>query len=233
MTPSTSSSIEERLAADARRGRSPRRTLGRLHAARRSRDTRTDSTYRHAGLRASRHASRPTQIDGLPASRLGDPGGHLRDRGRAECSATRQEEPARRTARASHHVPAPDRGDASNSSDSVATALSGRYPQSTGSRPVRVSRSLAQQLQPGSRERRSTGEISAHFGRGDMVAPFEDRGHSPSEPGEISDVVETPMGLHIIRLDERRVRGFEEAVAAQYRRNVQASGWFRKPNRCS
>lgn len=58
------------------------------------------------------------------------------------------------------------------------------------------------------------------FGRGDMVAPFEEAVLA-LRPGEISDVVETPMGLHIIRLDERRVRGFAEA-AALYRRQVQA-----------
>lgn len=58
-----------------------------------------------------------------------------------------------------------------------------------------------------------------YFTRGDMVAPFEDAALA-LEPGEVSDVVQTPMGLHIIRLDERRVRGFEE-VAAGYRREVQ------------
>ena len=57
------------------------------------------------------------------------------------------------------------------------------------------------------------------FGRGDMVAPFEEAALA-LEPGEVSDVVETPMGLHLIRLDDRRVRGFEE-VAVQYRRQVQ------------
>ncbi|MDX1494665.1 MAG: peptidylprolyl isomerase, partial [Longimicrobiales bacterium] len=59
-----------------------------------------------------------------------------------------------------------------------------------------------------------------YFMRGDMVAPFENAAMA-LEPGEISDVVQTPMGLHIIRLEERRVQGFEE-VAPQYRRQVQA-----------
>lgn len=58
-----------------------------------------------------------------------------------------------------------------------------------------------------------------YFTRGDMVAPFEEATLS-LEPGEISDVVQTPMGLHIIRLTDRRVAGFDE-VAAQYRRQVQ------------
>jgi hypothetical protein len=53
-----------------------------------------------------------------------------------------------------------------------------------------------------------------------MVAPFEEATLA-LQPGEISDVVETPMGLHLIRLEERRVRGFEEA-APVYRRQVQA-----------
>lgn len=58
------------------------------------------------------------------------------------------------------------------------------------------------------------------FARGDMVAPFE-QAALDLEPGEISDVVRTPMGLHIIRLDERRLRSFEEAEP-EYREAVQA-----------
>jgi len=58
------------------------------------------------------------------------------------------------------------------------------------------------------------------FERGDMVAPFEEATLA-LQPGEVSGVVETPMGLHLIRLDERRVRGFEEA-APIFRRQVQS-----------
>lgn len=58
-----------------------------------------------------------------------------------------------------------------------------------------------------------------YFTRGDMVAPFE-QATLALQPGEVSDVVQTPMGLHIIRLEERRVRGFDE-VAPGYRRQVQ------------
>jgi parvulin-like peptidyl-prolyl isomerase len=58
------------------------------------------------------------------------------------------------------------------------------------------------------------------FGRGDMVAPFENAAMA-LEPGEVSDVVRTPMGLHLIRLEERRVRAFDE-MASGYRRQVQA-----------
>ena len=42
-----------------------------------------------------------------------------------------------------------------------------------------------------------------YFGRGQMVQPFEEAVFA-LQPGEISDVVETQFGFHIIRLDERR-----------------------------
>jgi peptidyl-prolyl cis-trans isomerase C len=42
-----------------------------------------------------------------------------------------------------------------------------------------------------------------YFGRGQMVAPFENTAFA-LQPGEISDVVETQFGFHIIRLEERR-----------------------------
>jgi len=65
-----------------------------------------------------------------------------------------------------------------------------------------------------------TGGDLGYFGRGDMVAPFEEAAMA-LEPGEVSEVVQTPMGLHLIRLDDRRVQGFED-ISAQYRRQVQA-----------
>ncbi len=56
------------------------------------------------------------------------------------------------------------------------------------------------------------------FSRGDMVQPFEEAVLA-LEPGEVSQVVETPMGLHLIRLEERRVQDFDE-VASAFRARV-------------
>jgi hypothetical protein len=78
---------------------------------------------------------------------------------------------------------------------------------------------LARQYSQDPGTARTGGDLGT-FGRGEMVAPFENAALALA-PGEISDVVETPMGLHLIRLDERRVRGFEEA-APRFRAQVQA-----------
>jgi hypothetical protein len=51
-----------------------------------------------------------------------------------------------------------------------------------------------------------------------MVQPFEDAVMA-LEPGEVSGVVETPMGLHLIRVEERRVQDFDE-IAPQFRASV-------------
>ncbi len=57
------------------------------------------------------------------------------------------------------------------------------------------------------------------FRRGDMVEPFEEAVFALS-PGEISDVVETPMGYHLVLLEDRRVQGFGD-VSSEYREAVQ------------
>jgi hypothetical protein len=51
-----------------------------------------------------------------------------------------------------------------------------------------------------------------YFQPGDLVQPFEDAVNE-LEPGEVSDVVETPMGLHLIRLEDRQRPGFAEVSA--------------------
>jgi hypothetical protein len=69
---------------------------------------------------------------------------------------------------------------------------------------------------PGSAQ--SGGDLG-FFARGDMVLPFEEAVLA-LEPGQLSQIVETPMGLHLIRLEERRVRDFEE-VAPSFRAAMQ------------
>jgi peptidyl-prolyl cis-trans isomerase D len=61
------------------------------------------------------------------------------------------------------------------------------------------------------------------FGPGEMVLPFEEA-VMELEPGELSDVVQTPLGLHLIRLESRRVRAFDE-IAPDYRAYVLARNY--------
>ena len=58
------------------------------------------------------------------------------------------------------------------------------------------------------------------FGKDEMVRPFEDAAFA-LEPGEISEVVESPYGLHIIRVEEREVQDAAELMPAFRERLLQ------------
>jgi hypothetical protein len=100
--------------------------------------------------------------------------------------------------------------------DSVRTRLEGIRTQIlAGTSFEEMARTHSQD--PGSA---SVGGDLGFFGRGDMVAPFEEAVLA-LQPGEVSEVVRTPLGLHLIRLESRRVRSFDD-VAPDFRQFVQS-----------
>ena len=58
------------------------------------------------------------------------------------------------------------------------------------------------------------------FARGVMVPPFEEAAFG-LQPGEVSDVVQSQFGLHVIQVAERRGPSFAE-IAVQYRAQLQS-----------
>ena len=66
-----------------------------------------------------------------------------------------------------------------------------------------------------------------YFARGDMVKPFEETAFDVLEPGEVSGLVETQFGFHIIKLEEKRapeVQPFDQVQYEIRQKLVQVSG---------
>ena len=70
------------------------------------------------------------------------------------------------------------------------------------------------------------------FGRGQMIGPFEEAAFA-LQPGQVSDIVESPYGLHIIKVEERKLADFEQQrdafrlVAQQQKVSEAEEGYIR------
>ncbi|RKU16268.1 hypothetical protein C6503_12615 [Candidatus Poribacteria bacterium] len=66
-----------------------------------------------------------------------------------------------------------------------------------------------------------------YFARGDMVKPFEEAAFDTLKPGEVSGLIETSYGYHIIKLEEKKAPEIQPFTDAQYeiqQKLVQVSG---------
>ena len=66
-----------------------------------------------------------------------------------------------------------------------------------------------------------------YFARGDMVKPFEEAAFDTLNPGEVSGLVETSYGYHIIKLEEKKTPEIQPFASAQYeiqQKLVQVNG---------
>ena len=69
--------------------------------------------------------------------------------------------------------------------------------------------------------------VGDYFARGDMVKPFEEAAFDTLKPGEVSGLVETQFGYHIIKLEEKKAPEIQPFADVQYetrQKLVQVSG---------